>query len=249
MSTPESRLPRFDKGTPFAYPSGAKPLQRGSSPVTGKLNLPPSVRMRLTPEFEKFLEQSHRRVYPPKSVIINAGDVSNDLYYIIRGSVSVVIEDDNGREIVLAYLNEGDFFGEIGMFDEEHRRSAWVRARTRCEVAQISYDKLKELFKGSCEVLFRIASQLALRLRNTSRKVGDLAFLDVSGRVARALLDLCKQPDAMTHPDGMQIRVTRQELGRIAGCSREMVGRVLKDLEERNLIWAKGKTVVVYGTR
>jgi len=71
----------------------------------------------------------------------------------------------------------------------------------------------------------------------------------VSGRVARALLDLCKQPDAMTHPEGMQIRVTRQELGRIAGCSREMVGRVLKDLEERNLIWAKGKTMVVYGTR
>ena len=53
----------------------------------------------------------------------------------------------------------------------------------------------------------------------------------------------------MSHPDGMQIRVTRQELGRIAGCSREMVGRVLKDLEERNLIWAKGKTLVVYGTR
>ena len=163
--------------------------------------------------------------------------------------MSVLIEDDNGREMVLAYLNEGDFFGEIGLFDEERRRSAWVRARTRCEVAQISYDKLQELFKGSCEVLFRIASQLALRLRNTSRKVGDLAFLDVSGRVARVLLDLCKQPDAMTHPDGMQIRVTRQELGRIAGCSREMVGRVLKDLEERNLIWAKGKTLVVSGTR
>ena len=217
--------------------------------MTGKLNLPPSVRMRLTPEFERFLEQSHRRVYPPKSVIINAGDVSNDLYFILRGSVTVVIEDDTGREIVLAYLNEGDFFGEIGLFDEDHRRSAWVRSRTRCEVAQISYDKLKELFQGSCEVLFRIASQLAIRLRNTSRKVSDLAFLDVSGRVARALLDLCKQPDAMTHPEGMQIRVTRQELGRIAGCSREMVGRVLKDLEERNLIWAKGKTMVVYGTR
>ena len=248
-STTEPRVPRFDKGARFAYPSGGRLPQRGTPPVPGKLNLPPSVRMRLTPEFERFLEQSHRRIYPPKSVIINAGDMSNDLYYILRGSVSVIIEDENGREIVLAYLNEGDFFGEIGLFDEDHRRSAWVRARTRCEVAQISYDKLKDLFGGSCEVLFRIASQLAIRLRNTSRKVSDLAFLDVSGRVARALLDLCKQPDAMTHPDGMQVRVTRQELGRIAGCSREMVGRVLKDLEERNLIWAKGKTMVVFGTR
>ncbi|MNC56300.1 Cyclic AMP receptor-like protein [compost metagenome] len=79
--------------------------------------------------------------------------------------------------------------------------------------------------------------------------MGDLAFFDVTGRVARCLLELCKQPDAMTHPDGMQIKVTRQEIGRIVGCSREMVGRVLKDLEERNLVSVKGKTMVVFGTR
>ena len=90
---------------------------------------------------------------------------------------------------------------------------------------------------------------MAQRLRNTTRKVGDLAFFDVSGRVARCLLDLCKQPDAMTHPDGMQIKITRQEIGRIVGCSREMVGRVLKDLEEQKLVAVKGKTMVVFGTR
>jgi CRP/FNR family cyclic AMP-dependent transcriptional regulator len=90
---------------------------------------------------------------------------------------------------------------------------------------------------------------MAQRLRNTTRKVGDLAFFDVTGRVARCLLELCKQPDAMTHPDGMQIKITRQEIGRIVGCSREMVGRVLKDLEERSLVQVKGKTMVVYGTR
>jgi len=82
-----------------------------------------------------------------------------------------------------------------------------------------------------------------------SRKVSDLAFMDVTGRVARTLLDLCKQPDAMTHPDGMQIRITRQEIGRIVGCSREMVGRVLKSMEEQGLISVKGKTIVVFGTR
>lgn len=83
----------------------------------------------------------------------------------------------------------------------------------------------------------------------TTRKVGDLAFLDVTGRVARTLLDLCQQPDAMTHPDGMQIKITRQEIGRIVGCSREMVGRVLKSLEEQGLVHVKGKTMVVFGTR
>ena len=73
--------------------------------------------------------------------------------------------------------------------------------------------------------------------------------MDVTGRVARALLDLSKEPDAMTHPDGMQIRITRQELGRIVGCSREMVGRVLKNMEEQGLIDVAGKTIVVFGTR
>jgi CRP/FNR family cyclic AMP-dependent transcriptional regulator len=99
------------------------------------------------------------------------------------------------------------------------------------------------------DILFELASQMAVRLRRTSSMVGRLAFMDVAGRVARTLLELCQQPDAITHPDGMQIRITRQELGRIVGCSREMVGRVLKNLEQQNLITARGKTIVVFGTR
>ena len=204
---------------------------------------------RRTTGLDRFLEDCHRRTYPAKSTIINAGDISEELYYLTSGSVSVVIECDDGHEIILAYLNAGDFFGEIGMFDENRERSAWVRTRTKCEIASIGYDRLRALSSDYPEVLFAMLSQMALRLRNTSRKVGDLAFTDVSGRVARALLDLCKQPDAMTHPAGMQIKITRQELGRIAGCSREMVGRVLKNLEEQHLITASGKTIVVFGVR
>ena len=202
------------------------------------------------PIIERFLEQCHRRRYPAKSVIIYAGDKSDVLFYIVKGSVSVLIEDDDGREIVLAYLNAGDFFGEMGLFEEQEiGRSAWVRAREECEVAEVSYAKFQQMVTDDTEILFHMAAQMARRLRDTSRKVGDLAFLDVTGRVARTLLDLTKQPDAMTHPDGMQIRITRQELGRIVGCSREMVGRVLKNLAERELIHVKGKTIVVYGTR
>ena len=98
-------------------------------------------------------------------------------------------------------------------------------------------------------MIFSLAAQLSTRLQKTSRKVVDLAFLDVTGRVAHALLELTKEPDAMTHPDGMQIKITRQEIGRIVGCSREMVGRVLKTLEQQGLVSVSGKTMVVYGTR
>ena len=203
----------------------------------------------LIPDLENFLANCHRRKYPAKSTLIYAGDDSDALYYIIKGTVMVVIKDDDGREMIMAYLNEGDFFGEMGLFDEEAGRSAWIRAKTECEVAEISYSKFKQLANEDADVLFTVSAQIAGRLRATTRKVGDLAFLDVTGRVARTLIDLCKQPEAMTHPDGMQIKITRQEIGRIVGCSREMVGRVLKNLEEQGLIQVKGKTMVVYGTR
>lgn len=203
----------------------------------------------INPAVEKFLEHCHRRRYPAKSTIICAGDKPDVLYYIIKGSVTVLIEDDNGHEIVLAYLNDGDFFGEMGLFDDTQNRSAWVRARGECEVAEISYNRFHQLAEEGSDILFHLATQMATRLRKTSRKVSDLAFLDVTGRIARTLLDLAKSPDAITHPDGMQIRITRQELGRIVGCSREMAGRVLKILEEQNLITARGKTIVIFGTR
>ena len=204
---------------------------------------------RLIPDTEQFLANTHRRKYPAKSTLIYAGDDSDALYYIIKGTVMVVIEDDGGREMIMAYLNEGDFFGEMGLFDEAAGRSAWIRAKTECQVAEISYNKFKQLAKEDADILFAVSAQIAGRLRATTRKVGDLAFLDVTGRVARTLIELCKQPEAMTHPDGMQIKITRQEIGRIVGCSREMVGRVLKNLEEEGLIQVKGKTMVVYGTR
>jgi CRP/FNR family cyclic AMP-dependent transcriptional regulator len=71
----------------------------------------------------------------------------------------------------------------------------------------------------------------------------------VTGRVAHAIMDLCGEPDAMTHPEGMQIKVSRQELSRLVGCSREMAGRVLKVLEEQGLLRATGKTIVVFNAR
>lgn len=201
---------------------------------------------------DKLLAHCSRRRYTAKTTIIYAGDNSESLFFILKGSVTILIEDDEGREMIIAYLNAGDFFGEMGLFAKEGsepERSAWVRARTECEVAEISYGQFRELSQQDPDMLFSLGRQMAERLRQTTRKVGDLAFLDVTGRVARTLLALCKQPDAMTHPDGMQIKITRQEIGRIVGCSREMVGRVLKSLEEQGLVHVKGKTMVVFGTR
>ena len=197
---------------------------------------------------DEFLSSAHKRRHSRGSTIIFAGDVSDSIFYITKGSVSVIIEDDHGREIIVSYLNKGDFFGEIAMLGKGPR-TAWVKAKTECEVAELGYQKFIELSQRDTSILHRLVTQLAERLGKTTQKVGDLAFLDVTGRVARALLELSTEPDAMTHPDGMQIKITRQEIGRIVGCSREMVGRVLKTLEEQGLVTVKGKTMVVLGAR
>lgn len=198
---------------------------------------------------QRFLEHCHRKHYPSRSVIIHAGDPPDTLYYIIEGSVSVMIEDDEDHEIVLAYLNPGDFFGEMGLFGEDSGRAAWVLARQPCTIAEMTYTEFRRLAKEDPDILFALSSQMAARLRETNRKVMDLAYVDVTGRIAHTLLQLAKQPDAMTHPDGMQIRITRQELAKMVGCSREMAGRVLKELEEQGLLTARGKTIVLFGTR
>jgi len=203
---------------------------------------------------QPFLSFCHRRRYPAKTDIIHPGDTADILYYLVDGSVTILIEDEDGKEIILTYLNKGDFIGEMGLFMAQANRSVLVRTRTECMLAEISYSRLEQLFKSDLkgytqDILYALGAQLTTRLINTSRKVGHLAFLDVTGRIAGTLLELCKQPDAITHPDGMQIRITRQEIGRIVGCSREMAGRVLKNLEEQGLVSVKGKTIVVFGTR
>ena len=194
---------------------------------------------------EVFLANCRRRRYTAKATIIYLGDQSDSLFYILSGSVAAIAENSCGKEITLAYLNAGEFFGEMGLFESE-RRSACIRTRSDCEVGEISYSKFLRLSANYPDFLFAVAKQVTSRLRDTSRKVCDLAFLDVSGRVAHSLLYLCQEPDAEISPEGTQIRVTRQEIAKIVGCSREMVGRVLKDFEESGLISTCGKKIMVF---
>ena len=201
------------------------------------------------PAINRFLSLCRIRTVPAKTVVIHAGDLPDILYYIVEGSVEVMIEDEDGNEMVLSYLNQGQFFGEMGLFYEQPTRSAWVRTRSQCELAEMTYPRFRQIANESPGLLFELATQLASRLQRTNKKLGDLAFVDVTGRIAHAIMDLCNEPDAMTHPDGMQIKVSRQELSRLVGCSREMAGRVLKVLEEQGLLTASGKTIVVYGAR
>jgi len=199
---------------------------------------------------ERFLAHCHLRRYPPRSEMFRPGDPATTMYYVISGSVSIITQD-NDRELVLGYFGPGEFVGEMGLFIESDVREVILRSRTQCTLAEVSYERLFQLLaeasgQDAAALLYAIGAQLSRRLLETSRKAGRLAFLDVSDRIIRALFDLAREPDAMTHPQGTQLKISRQELARLVGCSREMAGRVLKKLQEDGKLHARGKTLVLY---
>jgi CRP/FNR family transcriptional regulator, cyclic AMP receptor protein len=197
---------------------------------------------------DAYIRRAHKRSLPPKHTVIHAGDRPQSLYLILEGSVSVVLEDDDGREMVLDYLNPGEFFGEICLFPEQELRSAIVRTRGPTLVAELDYEAFRELVAEFPECMFEIAGQLARRLRETGQRVANLAFLDVAGRLAHTLQDLARKPDAQPHPAGRVVRISRMELARHVGCSREMAGRALKRLYDDGVVRLQGRNILIFGT-
>jgi len=200
-----------------------------------------------TPEIETLLVAARRRQYAAKHMIVNDGEMPTEMYFVLRGSVAVLMTDQDGHELILSYLGPGEFFGELGLFNSGAKRSAYVRARTECEVAIVGYDRFRHAICGRPELLLEVTAQIARRLLATSQKLGHLAFLDVTGRIARALLDLANDSEAIAHTDGTLVCITREELGRLVNCSPKMAGRVLRNLEEQGLIQVTGKRIVVTG--
>ncbi len=195
---------------------------------------------------DRFLAHCRTREISAGALLIKVNETPESLFYLVDGSVEVVIQDEAGHDMVLAYLNNGHFFGEMAFFNAaQAARSAWVRARTDCVIAEMSYRRFHELSSQNPGLVVEIATQMALRLFNTDTKVADLAFVDVTGRVAHALLDLCNEPDAQPVADGRRVEVTRPQLARLVGCSREMVCRVLKTLQADGFIYDADGGIVV----
>jgi len=203
----------------------------------------------VSPELSKLLQYATKKRYANKQWILQEGAPSTALFYLIKGSVTVLVKDEEGGELILAYLDEGEFFGELNICDSSLPRSASVRAYGDCEVAIFHYERVWPLLRDDPVLLWNLFRQTAHRLRMASRKLGDLAFVDAAGRIARALLELAESQRAITHPDGMLIRITREELGKLVNCSRQLAGQVLQNLEAQGLISASGKSIVIRRTQ
>ena len=165
--------------------------------------------------------------------IVEQGKKSNALSIILTGRARVITTDQRGREVILATMQPGDYVGEMSLIDNEPH-SATVRAEVQTDVLVLGRLEFARCLPENSSMAYAVMKGLVQRLRHADRKIESLALMDVYGRVARALLEF-SSPDA----DGNSVirdKVSRQDLAKMVGASREMVSRVMKDLEERGFI-------------
>ncbi len=172
-----------------------------------------------------------RRI-PRGQTVVHVGDRTDFVYFVLTGNLKVVVSDEDGREVILSILGQGELFGEMGIFGE-HPRSASVVAVVPSDLVVVAKHDFRAVMEENFEIAWRIMCNLADRLRNADRKIESLALMDVYGRVARLLIEMSEDVG------GEQVvvrKITKQDIAKMIGASREMVSRVMKDLGAQGLI-------------
>lgn len=194
-------------------------------------------------ELEKLGQVASRRRAVRGEFIVRCGDETDSLFILVSGRAKVTNCDDEGREIILAILGPGEFFGEMGLIDGSPR-SANVVAQEPCELLMMSRADFLTCLQNNFQVAVKLMRILVQRLREADRKIESLALLDVYGRVARLLLEMS------VVQDGRRVvvrKVSKQDMARMIGASREMVSKVMRDLENTGYIQYDGDLLVIVG--
>ena len=178
------------------------------------------------------------------STILVAGDATDSLYIVLSGRLKVMMSDSEGKEVILSLLGPGEFFGEMGLIDDSPR-SASVVAIEACELLSIAKRDFSKCLAESFEMAMAVMRGLVRRLREADRKIGSLALLDVYGRVARLLLDMSENVNGQKM---VTKRLPKQDIAKMIGASREMVSRVMKDLQIGGYIEMRGTNIVLHDT-
>lgn len=178
-------------------------------------------------QLETLAAGSARRNFPKGRTIVAEGEPSQSLYILLSGRAKVQRSDSEGKEVILAVLGSGDFFGEMSLIDEAPR-SASVITLESCDFMSINKDAFRSMLMQSPEMAMAVMKGMVRRLREADKKIETLALLDVYGRVARVLLDFS---ELVNGERIVKNKLPRQEIAKMIGASREMVSRVMKGLE------------------
>jgi CRP/FNR family transcriptional regulator, cyclic AMP receptor protein len=168
-----------------------------------------------------------RRNYPKGRTIVAEGEPSQSLYILLSGRAKVQRSDTEGKEVILAVLMSGEFFGEMSLIDDAPR-SASVITLESCDFLAINKENFKAMLTQNSDLGMAVMRGLVRRLREADKKIETLALLDVYGRVARVLLDFSENVGGERI---VKAKLPRQEIAKMIGASREMVSRVMKGLE------------------
>jgi CRP/FNR family transcriptional regulator, cyclic AMP receptor protein len=186
-----------------------------------------------------------KRRFRRGELIVEHGQKSNALFILLTGRARVLTADSRGREVILAVLESGDYVGEMSLIDNEPH-SATVRAEVQTDMLVLGRAEFARCLPENSSLSYAIMHGLVQRLRNADRQIESLALLDVYGRVARSLLDMSEDDNGVKMIRG---KVSRQDLAKVVGASREMVSRVMKDLEERGIIETQDNGSVIIRER
>ena len=183
--------------------------------------------------------------YPKNTVVFGQDEPGDSMFIIASGRVKVVLYGENGKEITLTYFKRGDFFGEMSLLDEEPR-SADVITTEKSTLLVLRRDAFFQHLTESPTTAINVMTELCRRLRKADEIIGNLALLDVYGRVARLLIELA-ETDGETVEGGTLIRKrpTQQDIASMVNSSRETVSRVLNDFQKRGLLGMDGKQVIL----
>jgi len=185
-----------------------------------------------------------RKSFPRGTTIIAAGDQTESLYVVISGRLKVMISDDEGREVILAMLGPNEFFGEMGLIDDAPR-SASVVALEACELLSLSKRDFKRCLAENFEMAMTVMRGLVTRLREADQKIGSLALMDVYGRVAHLLLEMS---ETVNGQKVVTRKLAKQDIAKMIGASREMVSRVMKDLQSGGYIEVRPGSIFLHDT-
>jgi CRP/FNR family cyclic AMP-dependent transcriptional regulator len=181
---------------------------------------------------EPIAKVSNMRRVPRGSIVVRAGDKTDFVYLVLSGSLKVLVSDEEGREVILSMLGPGELFGEMGVLDD-NPRSATVVTVVPSDLIVIAKSDFKRVLQENFEVSMFIMRNLVARLRTADRKIESLALMDVYGRVARLLLEMA---DEVNGEKVVNRKISKQDIAKMIGASREMVSRVMKDLHLQGLI-------------
>jgi CRP/FNR family transcriptional regulator, cyclic AMP receptor protein len=182
-----------------------------------------------------------KRRYRRGELIVEQGRKSNTLYILLNGRARVLTADSRGREVILAVLESGDYVGEMSLIDNDPH-SATVRAEVQTDILVLARTDFARCLPENTSLSYGIMRGLVRRLRNADRQIESLALLDVYGRVARELRQMADDDNGTKI---IRHKVSRQDMAKVVGASREMVSRVMKDLEERGLISTQDNGCVI----